>query len=961
MSRSKSLNHVFRIVWNTSKSVWQAVCETGKARGRDKSSRRLRRAAALAGLAAAGSAYASPAANELPTGGTVVAGGATISTTGARMDILQTTQRAVLEWNTFNIGRDAHVHFEQPAGGAVLNRVLDTNASQIFGRLTSTAQVFLVNAQGTYFAPGAQVDVGSLVASTLGIANSDFMAGRLDFQGNSSGAIINAGNITAARGGTIAMIAAKIINDGSLTAEGGNVLLGAGSKVTLDMGGPVKLQIENDRLETLIQNGGAIRADGGTIWLTSQAAATLTTSVINNTGLVEANTLATGEKGEIILFAHDGDLNVGGTIRAPQGFVETSGKHFSMAPGTKLEAGDWLIDPVNVTVDATLATAIENALKGGSDVTITTSGGNTPDTSAGESGTDGNITVDAAIAWGQADGTQGADNTLTLSAHNNIAINENITHTHNTTTPAGGLIFKYGQGSAEGGESTYTVAAGKTVTSRSIQWKKGSDANSTRYAVVDGNYFLGNKYIELGLCGGSAAAVANCTAGGSKSGKFGTSNKPSLFFGRAAGSGIGMTGDADGFGAGTDLRIDYFLPGTPAEQFTVGYTGGTDAVNFATAANSGTYEFLSLGADNKITMKYSAVMDSKLKVEQEISLKPDDKFFNNKVTLTNVGAGALDAVRFVRSFDPDNTVDKGGGYSNIQKIDQTLAAGDAANVVSATSLTGDAYYTAAGNKQAKIIYYSTDAATTVGYGSSFFGGTSISQMVTAAGALSKGSNQTADQGIGIIYTAGTMAAGASKNFSYLTSLDNRDISTILSDLNTAAGATPRTTTTTDNTPKDTAIKTAQTLVVEPVTNIKTVSGTPAPTAPPPTIVISDRGSLPVVDVSGGLAFVPLTLAPPPPATGGSTAAPPAPGSRGTGSGPGADSTSGSTSGRGSSESSATGTASDIPAPEVGGRDPLGFMRVFIVNGGLNLPEVALNTPPSQSGQGTGRGSAPQPQ
>lgn len=958
MNNGKSLNHVFRIVWNASKSAWQAVCESGKTHGKEKSSRRLRRLAAVAGFLSAGGLHAAPPPNELPTGGTVVAGSATITTNGARMDILQGTQRAVIDWNTFNIGRDAHVHFEQPAGGATLNRVLDPNASQIFGRLTSTGQVFLVNAQGTYFAPGAQVDVGSLVASTLAINSGDFMAGKLEFQGTSNGAIINAGNITAARGGTIAMIAAKVINDGSLTAEGGNVLLGAGSKVTLDMGGPVKLQVENDRLETLIQNGGAIRADGGSIWLTSQAAATLTTSVINNTGLIEANKLATGEKGEIILFAHDGDLNVGGTIRAPQGFVETSGKRFSMNAGGKVEAGQWLVDPVNVTVDATLATAIENALKGGSDVTITTSGGNTPDTSAGESGTDGNITVNAAIAWGQADGTQGADKTLTLSAHNNIAVNENITHTHNTTTPAGGLIFKYGQGSADGGTSSYSLASGKTVTSRSIQWKKGSDANSTRYAIVDGNYFLGNKYIELGLCGGSAAAIANCTNGGSKSGKFGTSNKPSLFFGRSAGSGIGMTGDADGFGTGADLRIDYFLPGTPAEQFTVGYTGGTDAVNFATAANSGTYEFLSLSADNKITVKYSAVMDNKLKVEQEISLKPDDKFFNNKVTLTNVGAGALDAVRFVRSFDPDNTVDKdgGGGYSNIQKIEQTLAAGDAANVVSATSQTGGTYYTAAGNKQAKIIYYSTDAATTVGYGSSFFGGTSISQMVTAAGALSKGSNQTADQGIGIIYAAGTMAAGASKNFSYLTSLDNRDISTILTDLNTAAGATTRTTTTTDNTPKDTAIKTAQTLVVEPVTNIRTVSGTPAPTAPPPTIVISDRGSLPVVDVSGGLAFVPIALAPRPAVTDGGAAPPPGP--RGPDSGPAAEGGApGGQTGRRSSDASSGGSASDIPAPEVGGRDPLGFMRVFIVNGGLNLPDVAFNGPRSPSGQG----NAPQPQ
>jgi filamentous hemagglutinin family protein len=222
-------------------------------------------AAVLSMILASDVALATPGSTELPTGGTVVGGSATIASSGARLDINQTSGRAAIDWNTFNIGSDAHVHFQQPAGGVALNRVLASDASQIYGRLTSTGQVFLLNPQGIYFAPGAQVDVGGLVASTLNLSNANFMAGNYAFQGGSSNAIINQGNITAASGGTLALIAAKITNDGTLTAPGGNVLLGAGSKVTLDMGGPVKLQIENSALETLIANGGAIRAEGGTI------------------------------------------------------------------------------------------------------------------------------------------------------------------------------------------------------------------------------------------------------------------------------------------------------------------------------------------------------------------------------------------------------------------------------------------------------------------------------------------------------------------------------------------------------------------------------------------------------------------------------------------------------------------------------------------------------------------------
>lgn len=926
MKSNGSMNRIFRVIWNAAKASWQAVSEVASGQGKGtsgKAARLARRGLTLSSFAAgtvlvlALPVQAAPAVDALPTGGVVTDGAATISSSGSRMDINQTTQRTAIDWQTFNIGSAAHVHFEQPAGGVALNRVLDTNASQIYGRLTATGQVFLVNPNGVLFAPGAQVDVGGLVASTLNISNADFMAGNYKFEGTSSNAIINQGNITAAAGGTIALIAAKITNDGTLTANGGNVLLGAGSKVTLDMGGPVKLQIENDTLETLIQNGGVIKADGGVVWLTSQAANNLASSVINNTGLIEAQTLATGEKGEIILFAHDGQMNVGGTLKAEGGFIETSGKEFAVMPGATVIAEDWLIDPVDIEISMAngLVGAIETAL-GTTNVTISTAGGNTPDTAAGESGTEGNITVSDDVTWV-------TDKTLTLRADNNISVNANINHGH---ASAGGVIFLYGQATGGGGNSTYTATG--TVTSPSVQWRKGSDANSTRYAIVGGNFFLGNKYIELGMCGSSAAAIANCTSGGSKSGKFGTSNMPSLFFGRSSGSGIGMVGDADGFGVGTDLRIDYFLPGTPAEQFSSFFTGASGtATNFATAANSGTFAFEALGADGTITLKYSAVQESKLKIEQAIALKPDELEFTNTVTLTNVDAASLDGVRFARSFDPDNTVDKDGvgGYSNTQKIELTLAAGDAANVVSATSAASGAYYTASGNKTAKILYSSSDASTQVGHGGAFFSGSDMNAMVTAANALSKGNSATADAGIGIIYNAGTMAAGASKSFTYKTILDNRDIATIL-----GTAATTTTTTTINTIPQDTAISSVQSTVLPPVVNTTVPSNLVSPVAPPPTVVLSNQGTLPVFDVNGGLAFVQVSG---PTAGNGTTLT--------TGLG-GGTTDSGSGNSQGGSGNGAGGQGNGLPgSADSGGRDPFGFMRVFVVNGGLNLPDVAL--------------------
>lgn len=885
------MNRIHRVVWNAGKGVWQAVSECARVNGKVGSG--LRRRAQRSGLLA-GALLLAPSlvVAELPTGGEVTAGSGSISQAGSTLTVHQDSARLAIDWQSFSIGAGHSVNFVQPSSAAVaLNRVVGSDVSRIQGALNANGQVFLINPNGVVFSTTAQVNVGSLVATTLALHNDDFLAGNYRFAGTTSNPVINEGAISASEGGTIALLAAQVVNEGSLRADGGNVLIGAGDSITLDMGGPVKLQVDNAVLETLIRNGGAIRADGGTVWMTSQAAGALLSSVINNSGTIEAQGLGTGERGEIVLFAHGGTVEVGGRIHAQDGFVETSGRYFSLAEGVDIQAGHWLIDPVNIDIDAALASAINTALAAG-DVTVTTDGACVGVSCTG-SGSEGNIDVNAALSWN-------SNRTLTLRADNNISVNADITHTGSS---AGGVIFLYGQGSADGGSSTYTASA--TVSSPSLQWRKGSDPAGVRYAIVDDNYFIGNRYIELGICGSSASS---CTSGGEQSGKFGTANKPSLFFGRQGGrAGIGMVGDADGFGSGADLRVDYFLPGSPAEQFTVQYfLGGTatQGINFATAANSGSFELLPLAADGTLVVRYSGVLDGNLKVEQQISLKPEERFFNNEVTLTNVGGSALDQVRFARSFDPDNTQDAGGSYTTIQRIEQSIAAGDSANVVSATSLSGDSYYTLAGDKAAKIIYYSTNAASVVGFGGPFFGGSNMASMVSTAAGQGKGDWEQADSGMGIIYTAGTLAAGASKSFSYLTSLDNRDIAAILAELGTASGAStpppPLPPASAPEPQRESAITAAQVLPLEPLIVQQAAPLSPAPQGQVPAPVQFGSESLPVFDVAGGLAFVHLPQV-------------------------------------------ADGTAGDVtnalPLPDAqvaaGGQDVFGFMRVFVVAGGIN--------------------------
>jgi len=135
---------------------------------------------ALRGLAAiAAFQFASPAALALPTDGVVVSGTATITLpNGTTMQINQSTPKAILNWLGFSIANGEIVNFIQPSSSSVaLNRVTGASASEIFGALNANGKVFLVNPNGILFAPGASVNVGGLVASTLDITNENFQAG----------------------------------------------------------------------------------------------------------------------------------------------------------------------------------------------------------------------------------------------------------------------------------------------------------------------------------------------------------------------------------------------------------------------------------------------------------------------------------------------------------------------------------------------------------------------------------------------------------------------------------------------------------------------------------------------------------------------------------------------------------------------------------------------------------------
>jgi len=479
-----------------------------------------------------------------PKGGMVSAGSASISGQGTSLvQVNQQSDRAVIDWRSFNIGAGEATRFNQPSSSsAILNRIHDQNPSQIMGTLSANGIVALVNPNGMVFGRGSQIDVGSLIATTVDIPNERFLSGQnllFGQPGDRDASVANQGNITVREGGLAALVAPHVTNTGVIAAKAGRVALGAGEIFTVDLYGDGLVSLAaSDRLhEVAVEQAGGIKAEGGTVLLTTAEAKRVMDQIINMDGWVDVSSL-TDEAGSIVLHASQGEANVNGKLHADGavgtgGKLQITGEHVKVSAGamltaigtygdgdikiggdylgggttpraktTKIESGatidagatangkggrvivwsdertdfggmiygkggllggdggfvetsskeilsvhglvdasapagkggEWLLDPNNVTINATAdanvagapnytttndsavvtVASIQAALNAGTSVSITTG-------AAGANTQNGNITVSNAISK-----TAGGDASLTLKAHGNIDVNAGI-------------------------------------------------------------------------------------------------------------------------------------------------------------------------------------------------------------------------------------------------------------------------------------------------------------------------------------------------------------------------------------------------------------------------------------------------------------------------------------------------------------------------------------------------------
>src|SRR5262252_3963770 len=305
---------------------------------------------------------AAPAAGG-PAGGTAVGGTATIQGQGGPAVIVnQSSNSAIINWNTLNIGVNESVRFNQPStSSVVLNRVTGgLGPSEILGTLTANGRVFVINRDGILFGPSAVVNTAGFLATTHDIKNSDFMAGRYNFNipGRPDASIVNQGRITATSGGFAALVAPGVRNTGTITATLGTVALVSGNGFTLDLYGDKLITLAvGDQiaskvidvatgrpLRSLVSNEGKIRANGGRVELTAAAARTVVDSVINTSGVITANSIGR-RNGMIVLSAATGASKPAG---APAQIVKISGTLSAAGKKKRTQGGTILVTGENI-------------------------------------------------------------------------------------------------------------------------------------------------------------------------------------------------------------------------------------------------------------------------------------------------------------------------------------------------------------------------------------------------------------------------------------------------------------------------------------------------------------------------------------------------------------------------------------------------------------------------------------
>lgn len=517
------------------------------------------------------------AVQAMPSGADIRSGQGSISQDGKNMTVQQNSQRMAIDWTKFDIAKDETVRYAQPDRNAIsLNRVTGGQQSVIAGNLNANGNVVLVNPNGVVFTKNSSVDVGGLVASTARLndeAMKNFGNGKdslgLSLDKDSTASVINEGQIKA-QGGLVALHAANVENKGTITNEGGTLAMAVAKNLTLSAADDDKLNftVDGELAKSQALNSGSLKADGGYVVMTAKSAGDVLSTVVNNTGTIEAKTLCKNEKGQILLDGGDnGQVEVSGTLDASGteegqsagnikvigektivhdgtnllargnvdgGKIETSGDVLNLgdnlnidAKGVSGKAGEWLLDPLDVYICDTDPTAKYESTK--------------IDIKKYEN--DGSLSINTSIGYHDPAQKESADASATSTGITWIKT-KTITDLLNTgtdvtiqaaaTNGVANITVNSPIKKESGGDATFTLDAMRNITinkditstNGKLNVKLNSDTNGNKIGAVIINADIdtnGGNFTSTS--GGNTTYTPSSTTKGYDSGKFDTDSK----------------------------------------------------------------------------------------------------------------------------------------------------------------------------------------------------------------------------------------------------------------------------------------------------------------------------------------------------------------------------------------------------------------------------------------------------
>ncbi len=417
--------------------------------------------AALCGFISVAHAHA----QILPSGGRFVAGSGTLQQNGRSLSIVQSTPRGIIEWNSFSIGKGAHVTFDN-GNGATLNRVTGSDPSSIMGTLSATGSLYLINPQGIVIGSSGVVSTGGrFVASALDTDNTSFMSGgQMALIGVSGAKVVNLGKIGSTKGDVFLIADAQVENSGTIHAPNGTAELVAAEAVLLQDASSGKQVFVALGDKGSVLNRGTISA----AQISLQAADGNVFAFSGNHAALRATGTATRD-GHIWLVADTGHVQLGGRIAAKNvdgsgGTVDTAAANLSFfGCGPSVSAGVWNVSMPSVTIGAGMAHAFSRSLGNGASVNVQ---------ATGAQGAAGDIEVASTVGW------KGAAS-FTLSAFHNVTVDKDVTIKNKGT---GNLMLRADAGAMDNG--------GGVVNNGTLDWSK-STGLVTAYYDQKGSYTAG--------------------------------------------------------------------------------------------------------------------------------------------------------------------------------------------------------------------------------------------------------------------------------------------------------------------------------------------------------------------------------------------------------------------------------------------------------------------------------------